>query len=447
MTFQTQVDALLYLSTVIFSAGMMAWRMERRGHFAVRCIACVAALAGAMSLMVFLLEFIVIAVPSMVQSQVWLHILRFTISFLLVLCSVKICFDCDLWGALFCANTGYCIQHVSARLDSIINDFLLPKGTYWVVVSLKGILIAAIVFGVFWAIALRGAPKRQRLLTTSRWQIVIATCVVGITIFYNTFGIVYANEFIRLSEKNGSGLLYARGSLLFVYIMSSLIALLALMLDLSIRSNEGLSEERNRLTCILEDGKRQYEREKTNIELLNLRLHDLKHQLAAMRGKIYEEQIEELTEAVNFYDASMHTGNEALDVVLTQKTFYCTEHGITFTCLINGANYNFIPQHEVYALFNNMIDNAIEAVEKLPEEKRVISVTEQSRPGFLSVRIRNYCKAAPVFRDGLPVSSKKEEGHGYGMKSIKLIVEKYNGGLSVKAEEGLFVLDIYFQLM
>jgi len=445
MVAQTQLDALFYVITVIFPTWMVAWRMERRDHFAVRCAGWFALMAGMMGAMTYGIDYIITAVPALQPEQLWLYMIKYSATFLLAFVGVKVCFDCDRWGALFCANTGYCLQHIGARIDSIFTDIVGLEGPPWTNPGFAGILIAGLMCALFWALVLRKRPKKQPIQMGSRWQIAIATCVVAITIVYNTIGIRNASELIHLSEKSGIGLTPAWNLLLFVYVMSALIALLALLLELNIRSNEDLSSERDTLNSILENGRQQYEREKANIQLLDLKYHDLKHQLAAMKGKIYEEQIEELTEAVNLYDTSIHTGNEALDVVLTQKAFYCTGHGITLTCLVNGEHYSFIPRHEMYALFNNILDNAIEAVEKLPEEQRVISVTEQFRQGFLSVRVENYCGETPAFQDGLPVSAKEGAGHGFGMKSIRMIVEKNGGGLSVTAEDGMFVLDIYFQ--
>ncbi len=94
-------------------------------------------------------------------------------------------------------------------------------------------------------------------------------------------------------------------------------------------------------------------------------------------------------------------------------------------------------------MFGNAIDNAIEAVEKLPEDKRVISVTEKSTGGFISVRVENYFDGNIVIENGMPLTDKKGEGHGFGVKSIKMIAEKYNGGVAVSAHDDVFTLDIF----
>ena len=61
---------------------------------------------------------------------------------------------------------------------------------------------------------------------------------------------------------------------------------------------------------------------------------------------------------------------------------------------------------------------------------------------FLRIRVENCCEGEVLFADGLPVTGKDARYHGYGMKSIRSIVEKYNGSMAVKVENGWFELRI-----
>ncbi len=403
---------------------------------------CFAVTLAVMWLFTFIVQYIMKYVPELKSEVIYIQLVKFFIIFVLSEIAVKICFVCDWWGALFCATAGYCLQHIAARISTVLSDFVLPD-MHWILAQVKSEAVAAVVFTVFYFVCIY--KKNMRIYVRNKWQVIIAACVVGVNIFYNSFGIAFLTRIKMSLELNGLDASITDPLLLFVYIMSMISAFLALALDLGISYNEQLSDEMEELKRIMDESKRQYEYEKNNIEMINMKCHDLKHQLAAMKGKIYEEQIEELQNAINIYDGDIKTGNEALDVVLTQKSFYCGRHGIRFTCLLNGENYNFIARHELYALFNNALDNAIEAVEKLPEEKRVISVTESAAAGFVSVRFENYFDGQTRYRDGLPVTSKHGEGHGYGVKSIKMIAEKYNGGISVSSSDDTFTLDVFFR--
>ena len=61
---------------------------------------------------------------------------------------------------------------------------------------------------------------------------------------------------------------------------------------------------------------------------------------------------------------------------------------------------------------------------------------------FVRIRVENCCGDDVVFSDGLPVTKKDSKYHGYGMKSIRSIVEKYEGSMTVKVQDGWFELRI-----
>ncbi len=448
MTLNDLVGAICYLITVITPVSMLALKTVKRQKFALRAVLCIVGLVAIISVMALLIG--LIDVNKYAEYMIWAHTAKFLIIFILSAVCVKICFVCDWWGAVFCANAGYCVQHISARIGSIIEEFLLKESylvyrVHWAVATLISMLVAVAVFIVCYFIFIRKIKNNSVFVLTNKSQILIATFVVGITVFYNSFGISYASGCILQAEQNGLSVYYGYGSLMFVFLTSMIIAFLVFMLNCGMRDNKLLANEMDEIKRMLDEGKRQYEFEKKNIELINIKCHDLKHQLGAMKGKLYAEQIDELKDVIEIYDSSVEVGNEALDVVLTQKNLYCSQKGIRLTCLLNGKNYDFIPRHELYALFNNIIDNAIEAVEQLAEEKRIISITERTAKGFLTVRAENYYSGRLRIENGLPVSDKDSSEHGFGIKSMKLIAEKYGGGISVNTENDKFTLDIYFE--
>ena len=160
-----------------------------------------------------------------------------------------------------------------------------------------------------------------------------------------------------------------------------------------------------------------------------------------MNGKMDPSAIGELSDAVDVYNTQIKTGSEAIDVVLSTQGLYCLRHDIRLTCLIDGTRLDFIPDHELYALFGNAIENAVHAVERLDKERRVIAITESRLGRLTNISITNYFDSKLRFEDGLPVSSR--EGHGFGTRSMRMIVEKYGGRLTVNVRGDLFMLNIF----
>ena len=196
----------------------------------------------------------------------------------------------------------------------------------------------------------------------------------------------------------------------------------------------------------------QYELSQETIEIINRKCHDLKHQVSALRDMPDQEQREahlsEIERSVQIYDSMLETGSRVLDTVLTEKSLYCKAHQITMTCMADGKRLSFLDDLDVYAIFGNAIDNAIESVSKLTEaEKRAIAVSAWCKSGLLLIQFENYFEGQLHFEDGLPVTTKANKAyHGFGIRSIRYTVQKYGGHLTISTEDNLFLLSISIPL-
>lgn len=192
---------------------------------------------------------------------------------------------------------------------------------------------------------------------------------------------------------------------------------------------------------LLYQKQQQYEIFKENIELLNIKCHDLKHWLQNMDGSIHKEEALEIQKALSVYDAMMDTGNKTLDVILTEKKLYCEYNNIHLTCIAQGEPLHFLTEAEIYSLFGNILDNAIEAVSGLQDEdKRAIHLLVKYMGRFLSVHEENYY--AGELRKDFKTTKTDKRHHGFGLKSIRMIAERYQGSVSVHAEDGVFNINI-----
>ena len=97
-------------------------------------------------------------------------------------------------------------------------------------------------------------------------------------------------------------------------------------------------------------------------------------------------------------------------------------------------------------MFGNALDNAISAVMKLDNDKRCIGVNVTKVKGFVTVNVHNYFDGEISYTaDGLPKTSKNDTSdHGFGLKSIKYVAEKYDGSMSVETQGDIFNLNIIF---
>lgn len=198
--------------------------------------------------------------------------------------------------------------------------------------------------------------------------------------------------------------------------------------------------------------KGQYQLSKETIELINHKCHDLKHQVQAIRAvkdeKERETYLEKIEKSVQIYSAIVRTGNEILDTILTEKSLICENSGIHINCVADGSLLAFMNPVDLYTLFGNALDNAIEAVRKLEsKEKRVIDIMLYERQSFLMLQIVNPMCGEVKFEDGLPLTTKAKNGyHGYGMKSMLHTIQKYEGHLTTEVKNGCFYFNVMLPL-
>ena len=179
------------------------------------------------------------------------------------------------------------------------------------------------------------------------------------------------------------------------------------------------------------------------VEVINIRCHDLKHQLQAVGQSIPEQEKEQIRQAVKQYDTRVKTGNRALDVVLTMKRMICEGSDIEFSCLVNGALLDFMEEPDIYSLFGNLLDNAIEEARHFDSEHRVISLSVGQEQQFVLIHEENFIQAMPQMVDGMPQTTKGDtDNHGFGIRSMQMIAEKYHGHLMIRIDKNVFRLDI-----
>lgn len=229
--------------------------------------------------------------------------------------------------------------------------------------------------------------------------------------------------------------------------LSQCFCVVILYLQNEIFKREYMKDEINMMKLLLKKEQEQYRMTRENIALLNQKCHDMKHQIQAIRAAGKEQQEEYLSgleETVNLYEAIVKTGNEVLDTILTDKSLYCKDRQIKVSCVVDGSQLHFIKSIDLYSLLGNALDNAIEAVEKFQMiEKRQIDVLIYRQQKFLVLNIINPVKVGPVYEEEgeLPVTTKKDKNyHGFGLRSMKYILEKYDGHLNVMVEDDCFDL-------
>ena len=250
-----------------------------------------------------------------------------------------------------------------------------------------------------------------------------------------------------LSQMIGSWSIVTR-----IYTIISSLACLVLIFALPYAvDHKNAVIERQSLEKLLEIQAKEKEEYASDREVIRKYYHDMKHQLDVFETLESREEIlnriKDIKKNILIYDSYAKTGNYIVDIILTQKSLVCTKKNIRFSYIVDGEALKMFSNNDITILLGNILDNAIEGIEKEEDEYRLIKLNIQTRNGLLVINQFNYTKNQPVFDDGLIKTSKKNAlMHGYGLKSISYICDKYNGEMDVKLEDGAFNLELIFPL-
>ncbi len=429
---------IVFMAELILSEAMFVCRLKRRRFFVVRLLLSLAAL---FAIAVFFPLF------SWSYNAFYSSFLFFSL-FAATLGAIAVCFREPFVNIMFCGVAAYSVQHIAFQFYGfIVNVASLnhdaPIGIYGDVAESSYNIFTGMVYGisysmVYWLMFVLFASRIEKnsdmrirsvaLLMLAAFTVVV--CVVLNAVF--TYG--------SYEEYNGTFTACMQLSMI-------ISCTLALCVQFGMLSNREMKTELDNVYHLWHQEQKQFASTKANIDLINTKCHDMKHLVRRIgsTSAVSENAIREIEDAINIYDSAVKTGNSALDVILTEKSLMCSSHNITFTVVADGGRLGFMNEVDLYTLFGNAIDNAVEAVMQLPEEKRIISLTTNGSGDLFSVNIRNFYSGAVTLSEGLPVTTKGDtDYHGFGMKSIKRIVEKYGGDLSVVADGGVFNLNMLF---
>lgn len=397
---------------------------QRRTHFAVRFFP-LSALAG----------WLLYLISEPLNQTQPLMFVYFLVEFGTLLLLFHFCFQTSWEQALFSASAGRAAQHL---IYSALNLVGLKTGSQFAGLS-PGIvqdLLASLLYLPFclliyfcfvWRKDIFFSEKNGFRREMNFLSIIILFVCIGITRFAKSGAVWDENTYIANN-------LYA-----------ITCCFLCLVIQSEICKRVKLIKEMETVRMLWKaDSKRLAERKDT-IELINMKCHDIRHRLEDYRLPLSRDEENEIESLIHIYDQQYHTGNQTLDVLLTDRALLCEKDHIQLSFMGDGACLHFLTETEVYSLFGNALGNAVEASYALEEEKRQISVIIRRSGELISINVTNYYQGELRFEEGLPVTTCSDslDLHGYGMKSMRAIAKKYGGEMTVKVEDGVFVLTIW----
>lgn len=361
---------------------------------------------------------------------------------LLMYLFILICGKVTPKEGLYCCAKAFLLAELAASLEWQIHTYLSARGiSFYIGQTVLLIAVYTAVF-VFAYLMEKGMFSKNYLEQLSMKEVLAAIgCVVAIFAFSN-MSFVVTNALFTTQIKAD------------VVIIRTLIDMMGVAILYAFQSRIGeyaAEAEMNAMQNALKSQYEQYRNYLDSAEMIQIKCHDLKHQIAGLRTETDAEKRKEWLDAMeqelSANEISMDTGNKVLDAIIGVKSLRAKKNNIQMTCVINGKLLEFLHVTDICSIFGNALDNALEnAIMIGDEQKRLIHISVSEQKGFIFVKIANYCENPIEIKAGkmLKTTKSDKKNHGFGLKSIRQSVEKYGGAVTIVMDQSWFVLNLLF---
>lgn len=411
--------------------------LKRRSFFWLRAAVCIA----------FLMSF------SLGLYQMFVN-LNFTfllnlVQFVLFVASVFICFKASVTQVCFFSGLTLAVQQIAFDVLTLFYMLVLFDRAHFtetgaavplvsIVLSISHIAFAFFAFWFFTVFILKRYVVNEEVIVRNKAVIFVDFSLV-LSIFV-LLHLVY--HVLAPTQEEASPFVF-----LYIYALITVSCVLTVGYFISIFKKEQTDLEVETMQRILQENREQHNIFKENIDIINRKCHDIKFMLSSLSAEGQEAYIEDLKSAVEIYEAAPKTGNIVLDVVLSENILRAKDVGVELNCIADGKLLDFIEEADLYALFGNIISNALEAASKASNDKRYIDLfVGELKGNLIRIAAENGYSGEITLKNGLPQTTKNDTAnHGFGMKSLNYIVKKYGGALDIRIVDQTFKLSIVFE--
>lgn len=303
--------------------------------------------------------------------------------------------------------------------------------------TLSGVLFGFLIYGIIWTMSKLFPLGKilKKALEQYRWQMFLIALTESM--FLN-FATDLGWEKIRYQDVR-------------VVVVSAAIIIFSVLLLFILLLKKNFETEQQLLNVRNEAIEHQYVELKDAYEENRCLIHDERHKMQYLRECMENKEYEKVRTFLGVYEEELETQRRkhwspisTLDFILNMKIRRIEGLGIKFTLKTNVDSIK-IDESDFVVLMGNLLDNAIEAAAKCPLENRAISLWLQEVNEMLLITMENTAPVEPEQKNGRFLTSKKnKKEHGWGVQSMRHIVEKYGGDIAFKYEKEWFQVEITF---
>lgn len=177
-------------------------------------------------------------------------------------------------------------------------------------------------------------------------------------------------------------------------------------------------------------------------ETSNILIHDIKKHLTVIKSLAEDEDftgikkyIDSVYEENNVKSLKKFSNNKLINVIVSRYYNLCNESNISLSVDIRNIDFSFINDSDLTSLLNNLLENSYEAAKESDGKTIDITISRKNEQ-FISFYVINSCDTPPQRNGHLFTTSKKDKTHhGFGIKSINRVANKYQGRAEFKYDE------------
>lgn len=184
--------------------------------------------------------------------------------------------------------------------------------------------------------------------------------------------------------------------------------------------------------------------------------HEMKNHLTNIKGLVrngsyedIEQYIDQMDESMNVFELTIKTGNTVTDVIVNDKQKAAEKQGIQFQSEFSYPKSDGYNAYDIGVIINNLLQNALEACEKMAEGKKYIYLSGRQKKKFYLINVKNSFEGEGTFdtKTNLPLSTKEKDIslHGIGLSNVKREVDKYMGDVDIRAKKNEFSVTVLLQ--
>ncbi|MCI1665969.1 MAG: hypothetical protein LKI25_06345 [Atopobiaceae bacterium] len=426
-------DTLFTIVQIAVAVWMFADKLPRRPHFALRACLVTAAIVCAVAAGSWVGS---VGTPALMgayslQTQLVLF------SAILFVCAAVVAVLCDasLWAVLFCATAGYTVQNIASSADALIELVMGSVGTpladeviSWVV----SLLVTVAVYVVCHQVMVKRIDHDGLTRIEGRDMLAMVAVVLFAVIGFDVVNKTLESYALPLPM------------LVALRVDHGIVCVFVLAMEYEFLYNRRLETEVDVAGRLMDEQRHRYETSRENLAAIDARAHDMRHHvirlLSSADSGVDRELLGDVARELDVYDSHIRTANEALDVILTERSLICERSGISLACLVDGTTLSHVSPEDLYLLFDTLLSPIVSATRDVDDpDLRSIALDVRERAGMAAIHLECYLSADDGRADG-PLSPADR-------RTVESIVGRYDGTVSMRREGDTFQVNAMLPLL